>query len=110
MSEVKHTPLQRVAHYVRMREEKPLRQVDDHLHGVHVGTEWEAILTLSDLRSVVNSHGDLVEALRRICDPTFAERWQEAYMTNPPRGMAVTKMQEIAKEALSKVLELGEGL
>lgn len=39
-------------------------------------------------------------ALREICDPQFAKDWHMAYLTNPPKGMAVEKMQNIARAAL----------
>lgn len=39
-----------IRHYVAMRDAKPLRQLDDVIHSVHAGTEWEAELRLSDLR------------------------------------------------------------
>lgn len=39
-------------------------------------------------------------ALREICDPIFARDWQMAYLTNPPKGMAVEKMQNLARAAL----------
>lgn len=46
--------LERVKRYIDMRDAKPLRQIDDSIHGIHMGTEWEAELTLADLRAVVS--------------------------------------------------------
>ncbi len=40
------------------------------------------------------------QALETILAPEFAERWKEEYPTQPPRGVAVTKMQAIARVAL----------
>lgn len=47
--------LARVAQYVEMRDAKPLRQVDDQIHGIHTGTEWEAVLFLSDVRQLLSA-------------------------------------------------------
>jgi hypothetical protein len=52
----------RVRRYVAMRIEKPIGKLDDEIHGVHVGTEWEAELRLSDLRGLL---AELDEADRR---------------------------------------------
>jgi hypothetical protein len=43
----------RVSHFLAMWDEKPLRGPDnDELYGIHVGTEWEAMLRISDLRKL----------------------------------------------------------
>jgi hypothetical protein len=48
--------IERIARYLRMREEKPLRGIDaDRVHCIHTGTEWEAELRLSDLRALLQS-------------------------------------------------------
>ncbi len=44
----------RVRHYVRMRDARPIR-LDDEIHGIHKGTEWEASLYLADLRAMVSA-------------------------------------------------------
>ena len=44
----------RVRHYVRMRDARPVR-LDDEIHGIHKGTEWEASLYLADLRAMVSA-------------------------------------------------------
>lgn len=44
--------LDAIRHYIAMRDAKPFRQMDDVIHSVHIGTEWEAELRLSDLRLV----------------------------------------------------------
>jgi hypothetical protein len=44
--------IERVARYVAMRDAKPLRHADDIIHAIHTGSEWEAELTLSDLREI----------------------------------------------------------
>lgn len=41
-----------LAHYSRMRDEKPMNGMDDAIHSIHVGTEWEAELTQSQLRAL----------------------------------------------------------
>jgi hypothetical protein len=41
-----------IKHYIAMREAKPLRQMDDSIHGIHIGTEWAAELKLSSLRAL----------------------------------------------------------
>lgn len=45
--------IERLERYVKIRDEKPIRNQDDEIHGVHVGTEWEGTLQLSDLRLVL---------------------------------------------------------
>lgn len=45
--------LARVRRYVAMRDAQSLGRTDDQVHGIHVGTEWEAELSLSDLRAVL---------------------------------------------------------
>lgn len=44
----------RLKHYVDMRAAKPLQHLDDAVHSIHMGTEWEAELRLSDLRALVS--------------------------------------------------------
>lgn len=43
----------RIRHYVTMRDEKPFRQLDDVIHAIHTGSQWEAELLLSDIRAVL---------------------------------------------------------
>lgn len=47
--------IKRVRRYVQMRDEKPLRQWDDSIHSIHMGTEWAADLRLSDLRELIDA-------------------------------------------------------
>lgn len=103
MSEVKHTPLPwkldtgfeilgRDAAMVAstFQEDALIFRIED---------ECQANARL--IVQAVNSHGDLVEALRRIAEGNLGDApWQANY----------AKIREVAKEALSKVLELGEGL
>jgi hypothetical protein len=39
--------LEPFARYAEMREAKPLRGLDDVIHAIHTGSEWEAELRLS---------------------------------------------------------------
>jgi hypothetical protein len=39
--------LEPFARYAEMREAKPLRGLDDVIHGIHPGSEWAAELRLS---------------------------------------------------------------
>lgn len=52
----------RIKHYLAMRDAQPIRQSADIIHGIHSGTEWEADLLLSDLRTVVAVFGDAPNA------------------------------------------------
>jgi hypothetical protein len=45
--------LERVRNYVAMRNIKPLRGLDDQIHGIHTGTDFEASLTFADLQILV---------------------------------------------------------
>jgi hypothetical protein len=62
----KATPAERVARYVQMRDEKPLRGMDDDIHGLHSGTEWEAALSLSDLRALLDERDRLAGEVERL--------------------------------------------
>jgi hypothetical protein len=46
--------LERIQQYLKMRTEKPINGLDDVIHGVHTGTEWEGTLSLSDLLLAVD--------------------------------------------------------
>lgn len=57
MEKVKPAPsvpdaLERIQRYVAMRDAKPIKMLDDEIHSVHVGSEWEAVLNVADLRAV----------------------------------------------------------
>lgn len=45
--------LDRISRYVMMRRLKPMRSMDDVIHGIHMGEEWEAELCLSDIDAAV---------------------------------------------------------
>lgn len=45
--------LARVTRYVEMRQKVKFRGLDDQIHGIHTGTEYEASLNLSDLETLV---------------------------------------------------------
>lgn len=45
--------LRPVQHYVAMRDAMPIRGLSDDIHSIHAGTQWEASLSLTDLRAVV---------------------------------------------------------
>lgn len=49
--------LEPIMHYIKMREEKPFRGLSDDVHMIHGGTEWEAVLRLSDLRKLATAIG-----------------------------------------------------
>lgn len=53
--------IERVRRYLAMRDEKPLRQMDDVINAIHTGTDWEAELRLSDLRRLLAEY-DALEA------------------------------------------------
>lgn len=42
-------------HYLKMRDAKPMRGMADVIHGLHSGTEWEAEITVSDLRTIASA-------------------------------------------------------
>ena len=47
--------LERIRRYVEVRDKlMPLRGLDSIIHGIHGGTEYEAQITLDDLRAIVN--------------------------------------------------------
>lgn len=45
--------VERVRHYVAMRDAMPFRQLGDDIHGIHTGSAYEAALMLSDLRALL---------------------------------------------------------
>lgn len=51
-----------LAHYSKMRDAKPINGMDDAIHSIHVGTDWEAEITQSQLRA-------LREALAKLENP-----------------------------------------
>lgn len=51
-----------LAHYSRMRDAKPMNGMDDAIHSIHVGTEWEAEVTQSQLRGLSEALAKLEEA------------------------------------------------
>lgn len=50
---MKSEALQRVQRYVEMRNAKPILGLGDTIHAIHIGTEWAAEITLSDLEQVL---------------------------------------------------------
>lgn len=44
--------LKPLLHYLAMREAKPLHGLNEIIHGIHGGTEWEAQITLDHLRAI----------------------------------------------------------
>ena len=47
------TPLERLRRYVAMRDARPMTGIGDTIHAIHTGSEWEAELSLDDLRAVL---------------------------------------------------------
>lgn len=47
--------IDRITHYVAMREAKPMRGMADEIHGIHAGEEWEARLFLSDIKEIASA-------------------------------------------------------
>lgn len=47
--------LSRISRYIHMRDEMPLRGLDDDIHTIHMGTEFESALLLSDLRELIDA-------------------------------------------------------
>ncbi len=45
--------VERVRGYVSAHDMKPMRGMGDEIHGLHVGTEFEGSLRLSDLRLIL---------------------------------------------------------
>jgi hypothetical protein len=48
--------------YVECRAKLPIRGMDDVIHAIHTGTEYEAELRLSDLRAVISVRPDSKES------------------------------------------------
>lgn len=66
---VSETPLKNLQRYVDMRRAKPLGNVDDErIHGIHVGTEWEAELLMSDIRSALTEINQLQQDRSRLME------------------------------------------
>lgn len=42
-----------IRHYVACRDAKPLRNLGEHVHSIHGGTEYDAMLTMAHLRAVL---------------------------------------------------------
>lgn len=45
--------MDRIKQYIAMRDAKPMPQLGDHIHTVNAGTEWEGVLSLSDIRQMI---------------------------------------------------------
>ena len=45
--------IERVRDYVSIRDEYPMRELGDVVHAVHLTTDWEAEIRLSDLRLIL---------------------------------------------------------
>lgn len=54
---------ERIKHFLKMWDAKPLYGRADSIYGFHVGTEWEAELTITDLREAVTLNAELLTAL-----------------------------------------------
>ena len=52
--------IENIKHYLAMRKAKPLGGMAEILHWIHTGEEWEAEITLADLREAV----DAIDALK----------------------------------------------
>lgn len=81
--------LSRVVRYLGMRRIRPLRQVDEHIHGIHMGTEWEADLRLGDLETVIAamlsppSDAEVEIVARTLADADCAGLRLRGIMTEP---------------------------
>ena len=86
------TALERIRRYVAMRAEMPLRNMDDSIHGVHTGTQWEAELRLSDVAALLDTNAALLAALRDVAEtPAMCHcRWYDC------------EAPEIARAAIAK--------
>ena len=85
----KATPTERVARYVQMRDEKPLRNQDDLITRLHTGTEWEAELTLSDLRALLDEHDRLAKRIVFDLEP-------RALAAEAARDQALAEVERLA--------------
>lgn len=89
MTTIPDRPLSRVSRYLEMRKAKPLRGLDDSVHRVHAGTEWEADLSLGDLEHVVSmmlshpSEREVEIAARALADADCAALLHRGVMTQP---------------------------
>ena len=62
-----NTPAGRVARY--LVEHGKMRSIDrEEIHGLHIGDEREAVLTVSDLSAILAQREALLEALKDACD------------------------------------------
>ena len=60
--------LERLRHYLAMREARPLSGLSGMVHGIHSGTEWEAELHLSDIVAVCAYAGELRSTMNEMLD------------------------------------------
>lgn len=101
--------IKRLARYVEVRRLKPMLGIDGRIHGVHVGTEWEAEVRLSDIAAALDHITRLesdVEVLREALAKIAAENdlsgvpddQLEAYARN-----GLYSCELIATETLSRI-------
>lgn len=79
----------RVRRYVWARDTMPMRQLNDDIHGVHSGTEYEGVLTLSDLRALLAEREALLKAGDDMADAI--ENLLRINMSPAPDGAAVKR-------------------
>jgi hypothetical protein len=80
----------RIAHYIAMRDAMPLQEAHDCIHGIHTGTQWEAELCLSDLRTTVAEVAALKREVARLREQLLAQQWwhdaEEKALSKQPPG------------------------
>jgi hypothetical protein len=98
--------LERIQRYVAMRKAKPLRQMDDTIHGIHFGTEWGAELRLSDLAALLQALRSSEEQRDRMRGALerSTEGWANAIelkIIAPQHVTAATILRDEGRQALS---------
>ncbi len=60
------THIERISKYVDMNRKKPIKMAGDIVHSVHMGTEWEAVLKLSDIQKLLSEHRENERIIRAL--------------------------------------------
>jgi len=91
--------IDRITHYVAMREAKPMRGMADEIHGIHAGEEWEARLFLSDIKEIAS-------AIRAQSKRIAELEAEQKHLGSNLASIEFAKMKKRAEAAESRLAEI----
>ena len=114
MTEDMEAVIERLEKYLSERAKSPTLDAND-IHGLHVGDEREAILTVADLRALLSERRKMVEALAMISASAPAEKPEGPDYDCGNSGdiawgaqqLAEWRLAQIARDALTRSKEHG---